>query len=36
MNPDPVFFQELDHKLIKHLRELGADVKQIELKDLHI
>jgi hypothetical protein len=36
MNPDPVFFNELDHKLIAALKEKGADVVQVNLSEIHI
>lgn len=29
VNPDPVFFNELDYKLIDELKELGAEIIEI-------
>lgn len=36
LNPDPVFFNELDYKLIDHLKEMGAEVTTCNLEKLHI
>ncbi|KAL4441678.1 hypothetical protein ABPG74_008675 [Tetrahymena malaccensis] len=35
LNPDPVFFSELDYKLIEELKELGADVVELNFEDIY-
>ncbi|KAL4441677.1 hypothetical protein ABPG74_008674 [Tetrahymena malaccensis] len=35
VNPDPVFFNELDYKLIDELKELGAEIVMINFDDIY-
>lgn len=34
-NADPVFFTELDDRLIENLKKLGVEVTAVELEDLY-
>lgn len=35
LNPDPVFFNELDGKIIGELKQLGAEIIEIDFDNIY-